>query len=146
MNSANTRNRTSSKHCADDIYDNATAENVDRNKTHIEKTDDGPNENFQKHRSHQDTYFSTCLTNISSKAAREHSPSALYSSFYHPYARFGASSRGHDVTPYVIPRLCMLPDGLSAFSNSFLTHTDSKALTYSRSFDSHLLQSSLHMK
>lgn len=146
VNSANTRNRTSSKHCADDIYDNATAENVDRNKTHIEKTDDGPNENFQKHRSRQDTYFSTCLTNISSKAAREHSPSALYSSFYHPYARFGASSRGHDVTPYVIPRLCMLPDGLSAFSNSFLTHTDSKALTYSRSFDSHLLQSSLHMK
>lgn len=146
MNSANIRSKSSLKQCEDDISNNAFAENADRKDNLVDKPDEYPNENFLKHRSRHDTYFSTCLTNISSKAAREHSSSALYSSLYHPYARYSATSRGHDVTPYVIPRLCMLPDGLSAFPNSLLTHTDSKATTYRRAFDSQMLQSSLHLK
>ncbi|XP_061195344.1 paired box protein Pax-2a-like [Saccostrea echinata] len=105
-------------------------------------------ENLLENRSSYDTYFSKCLTSMSTKATREMSSSGFYS-LYHPYSRYSASSRGSDITPYVIPRLYMFPESFSSPSHSLLSHTDTGTGTSShgRAFDQHVFKrSSLNLK
>ncbi|XP_062615958.1 paired box protein Pax-8-like [Saccostrea cucullata] len=102
--------------------------------------------NLIENRSCYDTYFSKCLTSMSTKATRDMSPSGLYS-LYHPYSRYSASSRGSDVTPYVIPRLYMFPENFSSPTHSCLSHNESGMSSSGRGYDQHVFKrSSLNLK
>lgn len=106
-----------------------------------EKFEDSPKVDMDilKNKTLQDTYFSKCLTSMSSKAVREPSPSGT---LYHPYARYSTSSRGHDITPYVIPRLCMFPERFSPYAHSLFSPADSRHSFLSRSIEPHLFKHS----
>ena len=150
-NSATIPNTSSAKNVKDDTSNSEEmAGGLDCTKAINLQKQDGCSEEslLMKSETCHDIYFSKSLasTSIRSKTSRDHSQFGMYSSFYHPYARYAATSRGHDVTPCVIPRLSMLPEGISPYSGSLLTRADSKTSSYIRALDPQLLHSSLHMK